>query len=409
MDSNKIWNTLEALDKIYGSELYDRKRKLLIEIVGIEPPFPTNYDFPNVRAMGDIKLLIELVKWSRGYINSYTEREWEPIVSAFEDQKSFCESLIPKVNEVSRLIIDPLSLCDVIFDHLCKIAMYCRGRKKGSTLHPLNSFKDIQNMLTDVLKRPLMDDFGRIQKLRFFLNICMPAVDNDQCFNELVQSVIRDIEKRDWTEGQVKALAVDLNNSSGKVFNVHYSMQKGTGKVTIIPENAMTLAAAKLAFRAAMIYLNSIGIYGVNLEEKWNIDLQLGENLAENPEGSSIGLLVAIVAIAHVANRQIEPNISMTGQVNISNDSYGKIGPVLGVHKKVKAAIDDGINCILVPEENFHEVEDYADNVRKVANIHDAVTEVFGNLVFGGLRKKQENNTEQPDMVPKVRYLLGGR
>ena len=87
--------------------------------------------------------------------------------------------------------------------------------------------------------------------------------------------------------------------------------------------------------------------------EKWNIHLHVPEG-AIPKDGPSAGITMATALVSALTQRQVKPNIAMTGEITLR----GKVLPVGGIKEKILAAKRAGITDIIICEENRRNSED---------------------------------------------------
>ncbi len=91
-------------------------------------------------------------------------------------------------------------------------------------------------------------------------------------------------------------------------------------------------------------------------------------------DGPSAGIAVFIALYSALLNKEIGSKIAMTGEISIK----GRVHPVGGVHSKIDAAVEAGIEKVLIPKDNWQKsFEDYKINVIPVQTIEDVIKEVF--------------------------------
>lgn len=80
--------------------------------------------------------------------------------------------------------------------------------------------------------------------------------------------------------------------------------------------------------------------------------LKIGERYHRSGfEGGSISFPVAVMLVAHALELSLPEHIAMTGDI----DAEGRIQPVDGVDEKIRAAVESGLTCVVVPAGNMME------------------------------------------------------
>ncbi|HOA82081.1 MAG TPA: magnesium chelatase domain-containing protein, partial [Defluviitaleaceae bacterium] len=91
-------------------------------------------------------------------------------------------------------------------------------------------------------------------------------------------------------------------------------------------------------------------------------------------DGPSAGIAIFIAVYSAIFNKPISNKIAMTGEISIR----GNIHPVGGVHAKINAAKEAGIEKVFIPLDNWQETfESYGIEVIAVKNIEEVIEQVF--------------------------------
>lgn len=97
-------------------------------------------------------------------------------------------------------------------------------------------------------------------------------------------------------------------------------------------------------------------------------------------DGPSAGITMTTALVSLLTNRQVHANVAMTGEITLQ----GKVLPIGGVKQKVLAAHRQGIDMVLLPQGNAHDVDDIPEDVRQlidirlVSTIHDVLALTLG-------------------------------
>ncbi|OGX68296.1 MAG: ATP-dependent protease LonB, partial [Paenibacillus sp. RIFOXYA1_FULL_44_5] len=96
-------------------------------------------------------------------------------------------------------------------------------------------------------------------------------------------------------------------------------------------------------------------------------------------DGPSAGVAMAVSIVSAVYKMPIDNHIAMTGEISI----HGKVKPVGGVIAKVEAAVQAGVNTILIPKENWQEIFNNLPGVNVIAveSIREVFEHVFADKV----------------------------
>ena len=160
--------------------------------------------------------------------------------------------------------------------------------------------------------------------------------------------------------GRVNGLAVIGSGSahSGILLPIEAAVTKGgkksefiaTGKLGEIAKEAITNVSAIIQ-----------KFFGEDLEDKYDIFIQFLQTY-EGVEGDSASIGVATAIISAMRELPVKQNVAMTGSLSVR----GEVLPVGGISSKVEAAIDTGINTIIVPRSNLQDIVIEPEKLEKV-------------------------------------------
>ena len=172
--------------------------------------------------------------------------------------------------------------------------------------------------------------------------------------------------------GRVNGLAVIGSGSSysGIVLPIEAEVTPG-GK-----ENQV-VATGKLGEIAKEAILNVTAIvkkfFGLDIKEKYDIYVQFLQTY-EGVEGDSASIAVATAIISALKRIPIKQSIAMTGSLSVR----GEVLPVGGVSSKVEAAIEAGVERVLVPKSNLRDIVVDPDRLKKIKIIPvETISEVL--------------------------------
>jgi Lon-like ATP-dependent protease len=160
--------------------------------------------------------------------------------------------------------------------------------------------------------------------------------------------------------GRVNGLAVIGSGAgySGIVLPIEAEVTPGgehkeivaTGKLGDIAQEAVTNVSAIVKRH-----------FGDDIKETKDIYLQFLQTY-EGVEGDSASIAVATAIISALKDVPVKQNYCMTGSVSVR----GEVLPVGGVSSKVEAAIDAGIDHVIVPESNMQDIVVDEDKLEKI-------------------------------------------
>lgn len=149
--------------------------------------------------------------------------------------------------------------------------------------------------------------------------------------------------------GRVNGLAVLGHSMAGIVLPIVAeatpSASKSEGRV--IATGKLGTIAKEAVDNVSAIFKKYIGntIYQTDLHIQF---LQTYEGV----EGDSASISIAVAVISALANIPVNQAVAMTGSLDVR----GKVLPVGGVTGKIEAAIDSGLNKVLIPKANEQDV-----------------------------------------------------
>ncbi|MBI2040528.1 MAG: ATP-dependent protease LonB, partial [DPANN group archaeon] len=134
--------------------------------------------------------------------------------------------------------------------------------------------------------------------------------------------------------GLVLPIEAEVTVASGKPRDI-----SATGKLGQIAKEAVTNVSAVIK----KLFAEDI--------KKYDVYAQFLQTY-EGVEGDSASIAVAVAVISALKNIPVKQEIAMTGSLSIR----GEVLPVGGVTQKVEAAIEAGLQRVLVPQSNLKDV-----------------------------------------------------
>ena len=91
-------------------------------------------------------------------------------------------------------------------------------------------------------------------------------------------------------------------------------------------------------------------------------------------DGPSAGTAIITAVYSAICNLPVSNRIAMTGEISI----HGKVKPVGGVAAKVAAALEEGVQTVFVPKENYRDLFHFENiEVVPVENVSDIFDRLF--------------------------------
>ena len=178
----------------------------------------------------------------------------------------------------------------------------------------------------------------------------------------------------------------------GEILFIETSLSRGKGEKLTLTGNLgdVMKESAMLALEYVKSHAGEMGIPN-EVFEKWNIHLHVPEG-AIPKDGPSAGITMATALVSALTQRQVKPNIAMTGEITLR----GKVLPVGGIKEKILAAKRAGITDIIICEENRRNIEDIPEMYVTGLTFH-YVKDIKDVLDIALLDKKVKNAIKLTD------------
>ncbi len=186
----------------------------------------------------------------------------------------------------------------------------------------------------------------------------------------------------------IKLLAVDEATEEGTIVNLDLEIKEGSGKIFI--------ETYPLSQIDTQISLRTAKIIACKTTEKYCPGKDFVYSIkASSPvvAGPSAGASMALLTLASLENKKINPEIIMTGTIN----SGGVIGVVGSIKEKIKAAAESSMKTVLIPrgEENATELIAYGNEINitviEITDLEEAYEFFTGEKIsYPSLRTNRE-------------------
>lgn len=149
--------------------------------------------------------------------------------------------------------------------------------------------------------------------------------------------------------GRVNGLAVmgAGGSYSGIILPIESEVAPGNSKEIIATGKLGEIAKEAVKNVSAIVKK----YFGEDLKGNYDIHVQFLQTY-EGVEGDSASIAVATSVISALKDLQIKQNIAMTGSLSVR----GEVLPVGGVSAKVEAAIESGLDKVIVPKSNMQDI-----------------------------------------------------
>lgn len=146
----------------------------------------------------------------------------------------------------------------------------------------------------------------------------------------------------------------------GEVLYVEASLIKGKGDMIVTGQLGDIMQESA---RAALSYARAnLKRFGVNEEALENVDVHVHVPAGAIPkDGPSAGIAMATALVSAVTGKPVDKNVAMTGEVTLR----GRVLPVGGLKEKALGALRAGIQTIIIPEKNKHDLFEIPQHVKR--------------------------------------------
>lgn len=168
---------------------------------------------------------------------------------------------------------------------------------------------------------------------------------------------------RTWGPGLATGLA--WTPVGGQLLFIESAKMSGKGGLTLTGKLGEVM---KESASAALTYIRSHA-KDLDIDEeifaKNDIHIHVPEG-AIPKDGPSAGVALVVSLTSLLTGKSVRKDVAMTGEITLRGD----VLPVGGIKEKALAAIQAGINDIILPHLNEKDVKEIPDNVKKDVNFH---------------------------------------
>lgn len=163
--------------------------------------------------------------------------------------------------------------------------------------------------------------------------------------------------------GRVNGLAVIGSGStfSGIILPIEAQVTAGGKKDEIIATGKLGEIAKEAVKNVSAIIKR---YFGEDIKEKYDIYVQFLQTY-EGVEGDSASIAVAITIISALTGAPIKQQYAVTGSLSVRGD----VLPIGGVSAKVEAAIEAGLEKVIVPESNLKDIVIDDEDLKRITII----------------------------------------
>lgn len=160
--------------------------------------------------------------------------------------------------------------------------------------------------------------------------------------------------------GRVNGLAVlgGADSYSGIILPIESEITPGGKESEIIATGKLGEIAKEAVINVSAIIKK---YFGLDIKETFDIYVQFLQTY-EGVEGDSASIAVATTVISALKQVPIKQNYAMTGSLSVR----GEVLPIGGVSSKIDAAIDAGIEYVIVPKTNLNDIVVDEDRLKHI-------------------------------------------
>ena len=156
-----------------------------------------------------------------------------------------------------------------------------------------------------------------------------------------------------WTEVGGELLTVEAVALPGK------GTIQCTGQLGDVMKESVSAAWSVVRSRA-----ESVGL-APDFYEKKDIHVHVPEG-ATPKDGPSAGIAMTLAMVSAFTKIPVRADVAMTGEITLR----GEVLPIGGLKEKLLAALRGGIKHVLIPKDNFKDLEEIPENVKTGLTIH---------------------------------------
>ena len=193
--------------------------------------------------------------------------------------------------------------------------------------------------------------------------------------------------------GKVNGLAVLGSDShySGIVLPIESEVTFGGKKTDFIATGQLGKIALEAVKNVSAIVMK---YFGEDIKEKYDIFVQFIQTTDSGVEGDSASIAVATAIISALKKIPIKQNFAMTGSLSVR----GEVLAIGGVTSKIEAAIEAGIENVIIPKSNLKDVLLSKEDEKKVNIIPvETIEEVLKSVLDWSKHKELLKKLDKPN------------
>ncbi len=176
------------------------------------------------------------------------------------------------------------------------------------------------------------------------------------------------------------ALGLAWTPYGGEILHIECSLLPGKGKLILSGKLGDVM---KESAQAALSYARSKSASLGIAEDFFDThDIHIHVPAGATPkDGPSAGVTLVTALLSAITNEPIAPDVAMTGEITLR----GRVLPVGGIKEKILAAVSHGVDKVLIPARNAHDLDEIPKDLRKRITVKtvQAIDEIWPEVRSG--------------------------
>ena len=190
-------------------------------------------------------------------------------------------------------------------------------------------------------------------------------VDSDDVKDLLGKPKVHRDEANDRTSVPGVATGLAVTGAGGDVLFVEATAMEGEPGLTLTGQLGDVMKeSAQIALSYVQANAESLDLEA-DMKQRFHVHVPAG---AVPKDGPSAGVTMTTALVSLLTDRNVRPNIGMTGELTLA----GKVLPIGGVKQKVLAAHRAGLDTVILPARNADDLDDVPDEIRDDMTFHIA-------------------------------------
>lgn len=179
----------------------------------------------------------------------------------------------------------------------------------------------------------------------------------------------------------------------GEMLQMEVLVMEGTGKLELTGSLGDVM---KESAKAAVSYIRShADEYKIDKDFYKTKDIHIHAPEGAVPkDGPSAGVTMATALLSALSGRKVDKTVAMTGEISLT----GKVLAIGGLKEKTMAAYLNSIKKVIIPSDNFSDLEEVADVVKE--NIEFVCVKTLDEVFLHALKTEDGKKTAEKTFAP---------